>query len=72
MLGSAVAATFPFVLPARDVTQALTIADAATEPYALRVALYWWVPGVLLAVAYFAINYRSLPKQLSAMDPEVH
>jgi cytochrome bd-type quinol oxidase subunit 2 len=50
----------------------LTIAEAATEPYGLQVALYWWVPGMLLAIAYFAFNYRSLPKRLSVTDPEVH
>jgi len=72
MLGSAAAATFPFVLPARDAARGLTIAEAATEPYALQVALYWWVPGVLLAIAYFTFNYRSLPRRLSATDPDVH
>jgi len=72
MLGSAAAAIFPFVLPARDPTRGLTIAQAATEPYGLQVALYWWVPGVLLAIAYFTFNYRNLPKRLSATDPDVH
>ena len=72
MLGSAAAATFPFVLPARDATQGLTIAQAATEPYGLQVALYWWVPGVLLAIGYFTFNYRNLPKSLSATDPDLH
>ncbi len=72
MLGSAAAAIFPFVLPARDATQSLTITAAATEPYALRVAFYWWVPGVLLAIGYFAFNYRSLPVNLRAEDAEDH
>lgn len=72
MLGSAAAATFPFVLPARDATQGLTIAQAATEPYGLQVALYWWVPGVLLAIAYFTFNYRNLPKHLSPTDSDLH
>ena len=72
MLGSAAAAIFPFVLPARDATQGLTIAQAATEPYGLQVALYWWVPGVLLAIAYFTFNYRNLPKRLSATDSDLH
>lgn len=72
MLGSAAAAIFPFVLPARDATRGLTIAQAAAEPYGLQVALYWWVPGMLLAIAYFAFNYRNLPKRLSVTDPDVH
>ncbi len=72
MLGSAAAAIFPFVLPARDATRGLTIAQAATEPYGLQVALYWWVPGVLLAIAYFTFNYRNLPKHLSPTDSDLH
>jgi cytochrome d ubiquinol oxidase subunit II len=72
MMGSAAAAIHPYVLPARNVAHALTIAEAATEPYALEVAFYWWVPGVLLALGYFTFNYRSLPSELSAEDPDVH
>jgi len=72
MLGSAAAAIFPYVLPARDASNALTIAQAATEPYALRVAFYWWIPGVLLAIGYFAFNYRNLPSAVSADDPDPH
>jgi cytochrome d ubiquinol oxidase subunit II len=72
MLGSASVAIFPYVLPARPPALGLSIADAATEPYGLQAALYWWVPGVLLAIGYFTFNYRSLPKKLSATDPEVH
>lgn len=72
MLGSAAAAIFPYVLPARIAERGLTIAGATTEPYALQVALYWWVPGVLLAVLYFALNYRSLPPQLDTSDTDEH
>ncbi|MFZ1865630.1 MAG: cytochrome d ubiquinol oxidase subunit II [Polyangiales bacterium] len=60
MLVSAAAAIFPYVLPARGHTEGLTITAAATEPYALQVALYWWIPGVLLAIGYFIFNYRNL------------
>jgi cytochrome d ubiquinol oxidase subunit II len=70
MLGSAAAAIFPYVLPARELGRGLTIAAAATEPYALRVALCWWVPGVLLAAGYFVFNYRKLPEQVSAGGSE--
>ncbi|MGD8608932.1 MAG: cytochrome d ubiquinol oxidase subunit II [Myxococcales bacterium] len=57
MLGSAAAAIFPYVLPGRGEREGLTIAAAAADPYALRVALYWWIPGVALAVGYFVFNY---------------
>jgi len=72
MLGSAAVAIFPFVLPARDAAHSLTIAEAATDPYALRVAFYWWVPGVLLAIGYFAFNYGNLPPNLRAEDSDEH
>ena len=62
MLMSAAAAVHPFVLPSRGAADGLTLAAAATEPYALRVALYWWIPGILLTLGYFVVNYRSLSK----------
>jgi cytochrome d ubiquinol oxidase subunit II len=69
MLGSAAAAIFPYVLPARGQQQGLTIAAAATEPYALRIALYWWIPGVALAIGYFVFNYyRSIPSPTSSSE----
>ena len=72
MLGSAAAAIFPYVLPARVAANGLTIADAATEPYGLQVAFWWWVPGLLLAIGYFTFNYRHLPTGISPEDPEEH
>jgi cytochrome d ubiquinol oxidase subunit II len=58
MLLSAAFAIYPYVLPARDEALGLTLQQAASSPYGLQVALYWFVPGMLLAVGYSIYNYR--------------
>lgn len=63
LLLSAAAAVHPYVLPSRSIAAGLTLAAAATEPYALRVALYWWVPGILLVLSYFVVTYRHFFKE---------
>jgi len=60
MLLSAAFAIYPYVLPARDRALSLTIEQAASSPYGLQVALYWFVPGIFLAIAYSIYNYRTL------------
>ncbi len=60
MLGGAAFAMYPTLLPATtDATFGLTIYNAKTGDYSLRVGLVWWVVGMLLAVAYFTFLYRS-------------
>lgn len=65
MLSCAALAIFPYVLPARDAAFGLSLDSAAAPTYGLRVALYWWIPGILLATSYFVYNYCKLPKNLS-------
>ena len=50
------------------------VAEVANEAarFWAKVFGLWWVSGVLLAITYFAINYRSLPRRLSVTDSEVH
>ena len=43
----------------------LTIYNAATPDYGVEVGLTWFVPGILLAAAYFFYTYRSF----SGKDP---
>ena len=53
MLASAAFGVHPFVLPAiGDARHALTVDNAAPPGVGLRIGLAWWVPGMLLAVAY--------------------
>lgn len=72
MLASACAAIYPYALPARGSLPGLQLADAAASPYSLQVALYWWLPGMLLVTAYFVIMYRQLPEQVSTADVDPH
>ena len=59
MLTSAAFGVFPYVLPARpDPALSLTIHNAATAGYGLKVALAWWIPGMILALGYFVFVYR--------------
>ena len=58
LLGAAVA-LYPVVLPASgDRAFNLTIYQAASSPQSLRLALYWWLPGIAVAIAYFVFLYR--------------
>jgi cytochrome d ubiquinol oxidase subunit II len=59
MLTSAAFGVFPYVLPSNNAaTPGLTIFQAATSGYGLKIGLFWWIPGVLLAAAYFTYVYR--------------
>ncbi len=59
MLASAAFGVHPFVLPAiGDARHALTVDNAAPPGAGLRIGLAWWVPGMLLAVAYCAYTCR--------------
>jgi len=68
MLGSAAFGIFPYVLPARDPERGLTLYAAASGAHGLRVALWWWVPGVALAAGYAIYLYRRLDP-VSVDDP---
>ena len=60
MLGGAVFALFPVLLPSSgDPARSLTIASAATGSYAMRVAASWWLVAFVLVVATFFHLYRT-------------
>ncbi len=56
--------TYPYVLPASAAATGagITIEAAAANPQALSTALSWWVPGMVLVLAYHVVLYRSLDK----------
>ncbi len=59
MLLSVAFGLYPIVLPAsNDPANSLTIFKAAAPTYALSVALWWWIPGMLLAAGYTVFTYR--------------
>ena len=58
IIGSAVA-LYPIVLPASENPQNdITIFNAASSPASLRLGLYWWLPGIAVAITYFVFVYR--------------
>jgi cytochrome d ubiquinol oxidase subunit II len=60
MIGGAAFALYPALLPSSaDPRDSLTIYNGQTGAYSLRVGLVWWAIGISLAVAYFAVLYRS-------------
>ncbi|HVO64427.1 MAG TPA: cytochrome d ubiquinol oxidase subunit II [Terriglobales bacterium] len=60
MLAGAAVALYPNVLPATtSPANSLTISNAATGAHVLRVGLYWWIPGIAIAIGYFVLVYRT-------------
>ncbi|MDM7914732.1 MAG: cytochrome d ubiquinol oxidase subunit II [Candidatus Eisenbacteria bacterium] len=60
MLGGAAFVQYPKLLPSSiDPAYTLTIDNARTGAYSMRVGLIWWLLGTLLAIAYFVHLYRS-------------
>ena len=60
MLAGAAFAIYPNLLPATtNAAYSLTIYNARTGDYSLRVGLIWWLAGITLAVAYFVFLYTA-------------
>jgi cytochrome d ubiquinol oxidase subunit II len=65
MLTSVAAGLYPYVLPSNtDPARSLTIVNAAAPRYGLEIGLIWFIPGMLLAIAYFSYTYRSFAGKL--------
>lgn len=59
MLTSVVFGVFPYVMPSNtDPAHSLTIYSTATGAYGMKVALAWWIPGMILVFGYFVYIYR--------------
>ena len=70
MLTGAVFGLFPYVLPSNvSAFTGLTIHNAATSEYGMRVGLYWFAPGMAIALAYFWYIYRTFAGKVVADDP---
>ena len=65
LLLTAAIGLYPYVLPARNLQFSLTAQSTATSQASLTIGLYWWIPGLCLALAYMAYNYSKLPKTVS-------
>jgi cytochrome d ubiquinol oxidase subunit II len=69
MLASAAFGLYPYPLPGRLPGQGLHVAQVATAADTLQNALFWWLPGVGLALGYFWFLYRRLPDLPAHGDP---
>ena len=59
MLSSAAFGVFPNVLPSNiSPTFSLTVDNAAAAQHGLIVAMWWFVPGMVFAIAYSVLIYR--------------
>jgi len=69
MLASVAFGLYPYVLPSvGEPGAALTVTSASAPGSALRLAMGWWIPGILLASSYTVFVYRRLWKH--ATDEE--
>jgi len=69
IIAGAAVGLHPNVLPASgDPQYSLTIYDAAASPDSLRLGLYWWLPGIAIAIAYFVFVYRMFAGKARAGD----
>ena len=72
MLVSVVFGLYPMVLPAAGSAEAaLTIYNASGPPYAMRVALFWWIPGMILVGIYTTVVYRKMAGKV-VLDPDAY
>ncbi|HEU4340691.1 MAG TPA: cytochrome d ubiquinol oxidase subunit II [Candidatus Binatia bacterium] len=69
MICSAAAGLYPYVLPARNPEWGLTVSQVASSPQSLTLALFWWVPGMMLVGVYTFLVYRKLlPTRISMLQ----
>ncbi|HEX2665646.1 MAG TPA: cytochrome d ubiquinol oxidase subunit II [Candidatus Acidoferrum sp.] len=71
MLASVAFGLYPLVLPARNPRYSLTVDNSKAGRYGLKIALVWWVLGVILAAGYFTFVYRSFAGKV-AVDKDSH
>jgi cytochrome d ubiquinol oxidase subunit II len=61
MVATAFASNFPFWLRSTiDPADSLSAYNTATALHGMRVALSWWVVGIVLAAVYFTFMFRSI------------
>jgi cytochrome d ubiquinol oxidase subunit II len=60
MLVGAAFALYPVVLPATTdpLHRSLTIYNTAAGHHGLTVGIMWWIPGMILTLAYFTFVFR--------------
>lgn len=66
LLTSAAFGLYPNVLPSVGPGESLTVFNAAADSYAMRVAFYWWIPGMIFATVYLSFIYRKMGGKIVA------
>ncbi len=73
LLGVTAFGLYPFVLPSNtDPALGLTVTNAAAPALGLKVALWWWLPGMALATAYTTFIYRRFAGRVDGSDGPGH
>jgi cytochrome d ubiquinol oxidase subunit II len=72
MFASSAFGLYPYVLPAVDRANSLTIQNASASQYALTVGLIWWIIGMILATIYFVFTYRLFRGKVQVSDTGSH
>ena len=61
LMASMAYGVFPYLLPSSIAPEyGMTVFDSAAPAYGLRIGIYWWIPGMVLATGYFVLVYRRL------------
>jgi|SRR5690242_8028005 len=67
LLCSAAMGLYPNVLPSTgDAKLSLTVMNVSAAPYGLRIGLFWFLPALVLAIAYSAFVYRQFSGKIEA------
>jgi len=69
LVASAAFGTYPYVLIGAEPGTGLSLQDAAAPAYGLSVALWWWIPGMCLILAYHWFVYSRLPQTIAVGSP---
>ncbi len=71
MLASAAFGLYPYVLPCNgDPARGMTVSNSAASATSLSTALYWWIPGMVLAIGWFAFVYRHFKGRVRLADDD--
>jgi cytochrome bd ubiquinol oxidase subunit II len=65
---SAALSIFPHALNARVPGRELTLVAAAADPDTLGAMLWWWAPGLALAISYSYLIYARMPTKHAVTD----
>lgn len=72
LLASSALGLYPYVLPAVNPANSLTVTNAAASQYSQTVGLVWWIIGMILASLYFILTYRLFWGKVSMTDTAGH